>query len=105
MHSLYHPPLATPQLETYLSSLHNLAGVLSPSLMYGGWWCNKMATNADGWQGTQDRALILMSFMLIMCFYSSSQACWGSWGRGSACHLVLALVYSSVDFSFTQALQ
>lgn len=36
-----------------------------------------MATNAGGWQRLPDRALILMSFMLIMCFYSSSQACWG----------------------------
>lgn len=70
----------TPQLETCLSSLHNPAGLLSQSLMYGGWWCNKMVAIAGGWQGIPKWALILMSFMLIMCFYSSSLSCWGRGG-------------------------
>lgn len=86
MHRLYHPP-THPTAWDCLSSLHNPAGLLSPSLMYGGWWCNKMATNAGGWQRLPDRALILMSFMLIMCFYSSSQACWGM--RRGALHAIL----------------
>lgn len=62
----------------------------------------KMATNTHGWQETEDRALILMSFMLIMCFLQFFS---GMLGGGGALHAILALVYSSADFPSTQAVQ
>lgn len=62
-----------------------------------------MVANAGGWHRIPERALILMSFMLIMCFYSSSQACWG--GGEGAQRAIPTSTYSSVDFSFTEALQ
>lgn len=84
-------PLPKPKPETCLSWLHNRAGPVSPSLMYGGLvGRHKTATHADGWQGTQCPTLILMSFMVILCFYCSSQARRGRCGGagGGAPHAI-----------------
>lgn len=78
----HHPP--QPQLETCLSLLHNPAGLLSPSLMYGGWWCNKMVANAGGWQGIPEPSCNFNEFYVNYVFLQFFPGMLGKeWGAGS----------------------